>query len=411
MTIGQQYKPSEANLEQREWFQNARFGIMVHWGLYSLLAGGGDAIPSAWILREKNIPPEDYKKLLNFFNPSDFSAEEWVKLIKDSGAGYLNFAVKHGDGFLLYDSKTSDFKVTNTPFGRDVLRELKGACDKYDLGLMIHYYQMGLTDDDYLAARTDPESNEAEWQRFLDRQNEQVRELVTDYGKIDGLWFNGWWEIAERRDWDLQKTYKIVHDVQSQALITNNHHIGLQDGEDYELFYKKFPLDAKTNIPRETFFSISKTAWAYNLVVDDYLSADEIIAAIIRASAHNSNFTLNIGPMPDGRIAPETINTLREVGAWMNTYGEIIRGSKAKEWPTTDELAFVEKGASVYMFIMNDLADKLELPNGISTKEIKSISLYGSDDKIGYSKGLKKGILLKDQMKVKKGTVYEIKTR
>lgn len=409
--IGQHYAASEVNLQQREWFENARFGIMVHWGLYTPLAGGGDAIPSEWIIREKNIPRRDYKKLLDFFNPSDFSSEEWVRLIKESGAGYINFVVKHGDGFLLYDSKTTDFKVTNTPFGKDVLRELQGACERYDIGLIIHYYQMDLTDEDYLAARTDPQSNKVEWQRFLNKQNEQVRELVSEYGKIDGLWFNGWWGIGDKRDWNLQKTYNIVHDSQSQILISNNHHINLQDGEDYELFYKKFPTDTKTDRPRETFFSISNTAWAYNLIADDYLSTYEIISAIIIAAAHNSNFTLNIGPMPDGRIAPETVNVLKGVGEWMKTYGDIVRGSKAKDWPTTEDMVFLQKEQSVYMFIMQDIEGVLSLPEGIMPKEIKNISRFGDDDIIRYRKHSIKGILLNDQIDIKKGTVYTIRIK
>ncbi|MCM5664340.1 alpha-L-fucosidase [Galbibacter mesophilus] len=402
----QNYSPSKENLEKREWFNDARFGIMIHWGLYSMLAGGGENAPSEWILRNKNIPPKAYRKLMDFFNPSQFSASEWVDVVKNSGAGYLNFVVKHGDGFLLYNSNTSNFKVTNTPYGKDVLEEIKKACNAKGVKLILHYYQMDLADENYLAAKVDVKFKDEQWQNYLETQNKQVNELMSNYGPIDGLWFNGWWDIGNKRDWQLEKTYDIVHNNQSSTLITNNHHISLQDGEDYELYYKKFPIDKVSKRPRETFFSIS-SSWGYNLVADDYLTSEEIITSIIKAAAHNSNFTLNIGPMPNGRIAPEIVKTLKEVGAWMEKYGSIIKGSRAVDWPSNEFLSFVMNHGKVYMFVSKDFQQEITLPTGVPVQKIKSAMRFGEDIKLAIQKRGKSWVF-KDTEPIRKGTIYEI---
>lgn len=405
--IAQEYQPSPENLRKREWFNNSRFGIMVHWGLYTMLAGGGEQEPSEWILRTKQIGPDNYKRLAQFFNPSEFSADEWVRIIKGSGAGYMNFVVKHGDGFLLYDSETTDFNITKTPFGRDVLREIKDACNKNGLGLILHYYQMDLTSPDYLSAKMNIEKDDDHWQRFLETQNKQVHELVTRYGNLDGLWFNGWWDLGDKKDWNLGRTYHIVHDKQDQVLITNNHHEELKDGEDYELFYKKFPTSKKSKVPRETFFSISGS-WGYNLVANDFLSSDEIILSIIRAAANNSNFTLNIGPMPNGKIQPEVVNKLEKVGRWMEDYGETIKGSVACVLPADEQLAFTQKDNHIYLFILTDLKDEIILPD-MSIYEIESITDFKTNLTADYKTENGRIVISNGKGILQKGEVYDIK--
>jgi len=405
--IAQEYKPSVENLKQRKWFNDARFGIMFHWGLYSILGGGGEEIPSEWILKNKQIPPENYKRLIDFFNPPYFSADEWVDLVKNAGAKYMNFVVKHGDGFLLYDSKTSDFKITNTPFGRDVLREIKNACDQQDLGLILHYYQMDLTLPEYILAKNDTEGRSEEWKYFLNIQEKQLEELTKNYGDLDGIWFNGWWQIGGKREWNLAETYKMVHQNQSQLLITSNHHIQLHEGEDYELFYKHFPITIDSEIPRETFFSISKS-WGYNLISTDFMSSQEIIEAIVISAAHNSNYTLNIGPMPNGKIDLKVQEALKEVGVWMKRFGNTIYGTKAGPIPYDGKIASTRKGTSIYMHFLEEGVKNIKLAE--EPLKIISITDYDTGKPVKFIKKVTGNLKLVDE-KPSRGKVYEIKIR
>ncbi len=144
------YEPTKENLENRQWFQDAKFGMFVHWGVYSVLGGGGDAGIAEWIMQNKKIPIEQYEKVPSFFNPLHFDAAEWVRMVKGAGMKYITITSKHHDGFAMYDSKISDYNIVDkTPYGKDVIKMLADECRKQDVKLFFYYSQLDWHHPDY----------------------------------------------------------------------------------------------------------------------------------------------------------------------------------------------------------------------------------------------------------------------
>ena len=216
------YRPSAANLAAREWFQDARFGLFVHWGVYSVLGDG------EWVMNNRKIPVADYEKLPAQFNPVAFDPVEWVALAKAAGMKYITITSKHHDGFAMFDSRTSDYNiVSRTPYRKDVLKALADECRKQGLKLFFYYSQVDWHHPDYFprgrTGRDAERPERGEWARYLEYMNGQLRELLTNYGEIGGIWFDGWWDRPEA-PWQLDRTYELIHQLQPQALIGANHH-------------------------------------------------------------------------------------------------------------------------------------------------------------------------------------------
>ena len=216
------YRPSASNLAAREWFQDARFGMFIHWGVYSVLADG------EWVMNNRKIPVADYEKLPGFFNPISFDAAEWVSLAKSAGMKYITITSKHHDGFAMFDSKVSDYNiVARTPYKKDPMKALAEECRRQGLKLFFYYSQLDWHNPDYFPrGRTGQDSGRPEqgsWPRYLDYMNAQLRELLTNYGDVAGIWFDGWWDKPDA-DWQLPRTYSLIHELQPQALIGSNHH-------------------------------------------------------------------------------------------------------------------------------------------------------------------------------------------
>ena len=193
------YRPNASNLAARQWFQDARFGLFVHWGVYSVLGDG------EWVMNNRRIPSSDYEKLPALFNPEAFDAAEWVALAKSAGMKYITITSKHHDGFAMFDSKVSDYNiVSRTPYKKDVLKLLAEECRRQGLKLFFYYSQLDWHHRDYFplgrTGRDAGRPEQGEWPRYIDYMNGQLRELLTNYGEIGGIWFDGWWD---RPDADL----------------------------------------------------------------------------------------------------------------------------------------------------------------------------------------------------------------
>ncbi|NQU87276.1 MAG: alpha-L-fucosidase, partial [Mariniphaga sp.] len=240
------YKPTDENLKNREWFSDAKFGLFIHWGVYSVMAGGGDMGIAEWIMNQKQIPINQYEKLPSFFNPIDFDPAEWVSMVKKAGMKYITITSKHHDGFAMYDSKISDYNVVDkTPYGKDILKMLKDECDKQGVKLFFYhsqldwhhpdYYPRGRTGQDFTGR---PESGD--WDKYIDYMNTQLTELLTNYGEIGGIWFDGMWDQWDA-DWQLDETYSLIHKLQPGTLIGSNHHKAPFSGEDFQMFERDLP--------------------------------------------------------------------------------------------------------------------------------------------------------------------------
>ena len=328
------YTPSAANLAAREWFRDAKFGLFVHWGVYSTLADG------EWVMQIRKIPVATYERLPQLFNPTEFNAEEWVSLVRAAGMRYLTITAKHHDGFAMYDSRVSDYDVVDrTPYQRDVLKELAEECRRQGIKLFFYYSQLDWHHPDYYprgqTGRDAGRPERGDWGSYLDYMDAQLEELLTGYGQIAGIWFDGYWDKHDA-DWRLRQTYDLIHDLQPQVLIGANHHGATLPGEDFQMFEKDLPghntagFSAHAEIsqlPLETCETINGS-WGFNLLDNRLKSTPELIRLLVRAAGYNANLLLNVGPMANGRIPEEQAERLREIGDWLGVYGESVYGTR-----------------------------------------------------------------------------------
>ncbi|MGI6243008.1 MAG: alpha-L-fucosidase [Prevotella sp.] len=365
----QQYVPTEENLQARKTFQDEKFGIFLHWGVYSMLADG------EWVMHTRKINRDEYAQLPAGFYPSRFNAQEWVDAFKAAGAKYITFTTRHHDGFSMFGTKASPYNIVDaTPFHRDILKELADACQQAGIKLHLYYSHMDWYRTDYPLGNSSKELPHDEattnWPKYYKFMNSQLTELLTQYGKIGAIWFDGVWDHAENFDWQLPEQYALIHRLQPACLIINNHHQDPYPGEDAQAFEQDLPgqnkagFSGKANIsklPLESCQTMNNT-WGYNITDKAYKSSDEIIRRLVTSAGMNSNLLLNIGPRPDGRLPKEALERLRDIGQFMSQYGETIYGTRGgiiapQEWGVS-----TQKGNTLYVHILK-LNDKtLQLP-------------------------------------------------
>ncbi len=388
------YKPSPENLENREWFQEAKFGLFIHWGLYCILGGVAGEGLSEWIMHHQNIPIVQYEKLPAFFNPIDFNPAEWVSMVKKAGMKYITITSKHHEGFAMFDSKISDYNIVDaTPYGKDVIRMLKDECDKQGIKLFFYHSQLDWHHPDYyprgwtgkdIPGRPDSGDMDA----YIDYMNAQLRELLTQYGEIGGIWFDGMWDKPDEK-WRLEETYAMIHELQPGALIGSNHHKMPFPGEDFQMFERDLPGQNEMGwneagvsaLPLEMCETMNGT-WGFSILDQNYKSVRQLIHTMVKAAGHGSNFLLNTGPMPNGKIQPENVDTLMAIGKWMEMYGESIYGTRAGPVKPSEWGATTHKGNLVYMHVLDPELEKLSLPDFPS--KVKSAKLFEDCSKVTY---------------------------
>lgn len=352
------YVPTEGNLKAREWFQDAKFGLFIHWGIYSVLGHG------EWVMHNENIPVSDYEKLAPEFNPILFDPAEWVSLAKAAGMKYITITSKHHDGCALFDSAASDWNfVARTPFKKDILKLLADECRKQDIKLFFYYSQLDWHHQDYFPQGTTGHSSgrpaHGIWSHYLDFMNAQLTELLSNYGDVAGIWFDGWWDKPDA-NWDLKTTYDLIHKLQSHALVGSNHHKKPFDGEDFQMIEKDLPGENTSGfsrdfemgtLPLETCETINQS-WGYDTRDHNYKSVHELIHYLVRAAGHGANFLLNVGPMSDGRIDPESVQRLLAVGKWLQKNGETIYGTR--KGPVGPQFwgVMTRKGNSIFVHVL-----------------------------------------------------------
>lgn len=396
-----QYAPTKENLESRRWFQDARFGLFIHWGVYSVLGKG------EWVMNNDKIPSSEYDKLPAQFNPTEFDPAEWVAMVKNAGMKYITITSRHHDGFAMFDSKISDWNIVQrTPYKKDVMKMLADECHKQGIKLFFYYSQLDWRHTDYFprgrTGRTAGRPESGEWYRYIDYMDGQLKELLTNYGSIGGIWFDGMWDKPEA-DWRLQQTYKLIHDLQPAALVGSNHHKAPIPGEDFQMFEKDLP-GANTAgfntteigaLPLETCETING-AWGYNASDKRFKSTKDLIHYLVRAAGYNANFLLNVGPMPNGKIQPEFVQRLNEIGQWMKKNGESIYGTRGgpvtpRPWGVT-----TQKGNTIYIHILNWQDTVLAIPK--LNRKIKSARLLKDGSTMEFLEHDKYGLLIRVPM-------------
>jgi len=323
---------SEKGLQQ---YRDSRFGLFVHWGLYSLLGKG------EWAMHHERIPVAEYEKLRSRFNPEKFNAEEWAGIAADAGQKYIVITSRHHDGFSMFDTQLSDYKITRTPFGRDPLAELARACSRRG-DIKLGFY-VSLLDWHHPAYRFRKESGMA-WEDYTGFLHGQVRELCTGYGDLACLWFDGHWPNHPFSEGDAyflpggpfgyESMYGMIHQLQPDAVVLNNHHDKPQPGEDIQGFEQDLPGEntagfnttVTSELPSEVCMTINGS-WGYHPADDDHKSVQTLVHKLAKSAAAGANYLLNVGPTPQGEILPVHADRLRGIGHWLTANRESIYGT------------------------------------------------------------------------------------
>jgi len=321
-------------------WREMRFGMFIHWGPVSLKGteiGWSRRGPRRGRRGTGNIPMEVYDNLYKQFNPVKFDADQWVRIAKDAGMKYLVFTSKHHDGFVNFDSKLTEYKITSkeSPFRRDIVGELAKACHKGGLALGYYYSPVDWHHPDY---RTQNH------QRYIKYMHGQLRELCANYGKVDIIWFDGLGGRA--KDWDSENLFKIIRKLQPDVIINNRAGLAADFSTPEQRVGR---LDTKR--PWETCMTICRQ-WAWK-PKDRMKSLKQCLQTLVRVAGGDGNFLFNVGPMPDGQIEPRQVERLKQMGQWLKKYGQSIYATRGGPYKPGKWGAATYKGNRVYLHVLN----------------------------------------------------------
>lgn len=350
--------PPPERIAARARFQDAKFGLFIHWGVYSQLAQG------EWVMQNRGITVPSYEWLASTFNPVNFDAHEWVSLARRAGVRYITITSRHHDGFSMFATRTTRYNIVDwTPFHRDPLKELADECRRQGLALFFYYSQLDWHHPDYWprggTGRATGRPESGDWNRYLDFMDAQLTELLTHYGPIGGIWFDGMWDKPDA-DWRLPRTYALIHRLQPAALIVPNHHKAPLPGEDVQTFEQDLP-GANTAgfntreigaLPLETSLTMNES-WGFNITDTKFKSVRELIGYLVRAAGRDANLLLNIGPRPDGTIQPQAVARLDSLGQWLARHGAAIYGTRGGPIPPRPWGVTTRRGDTVFVHVLD----------------------------------------------------------
>lgn len=394
------YAPSSENLHSRKAFRDARLGIFIHWGVYSMLADG------ECVMAEKGIPYSAYSLLPGGFYPAGFDAAQWVSAIKNSGAKYITFTARHVDGFAMFKSEVSAYNIMDaTPFGRDVVKELADECHKQGIVLNFYYSLADWGREDYpvgvMGRECGKDPSKADFDHYIDFICAQLTELLSNYGPIGCIWLDCDWDhiakpapgekVVVDFDWHYDRIYSLIHELQPSCLIGNNHHRESIPGEDIQIFERDVPGEntagfsrttAISELPLETCQTMNRS-WGYNIKDNDFKSSTELIRLLVRTAGRDANLLLNLGPQPDGRIPAASLERLEEVGKWLSQYGGSIYGTRATVLKPQDWGVLTAKGDRWFVHVMDKPSSgTIRLP---LQAKVRKAQVFGTNERIRYS--------------------------
>lgn len=366
------------------WWRDARFGMFIHWGIYSVPAGvyKGKEIKGIgeWIMDHANIPVEEYEKFAKEFNPVKFNADEWVQIASDAGMKYIIITSKHHDGFSMWDSKVSPYNVVKaTPFKRDVLKELSVACEKKGMPLGFYYSIMDWHN---------PDAKGDNFAKYRDNYMiPQIKELLSGrYGNVSVLWFDGEW-IKEWTEEQGQALYNMLRDIKPDLIINNRvgkgrkGMEGMNKGEGYAGDFgtpeQKIPSKGLPGVDWESCMTMNDT-WGYKTYDHDWKSDKVLIRNLIDIASKGGNFLLNVGPTSEGLIPAASVERLAAMGNWIKINGEAIYSTSASPFDKPDWGRYTTKPGKIYAHIFDWPEDKILK---VHAKDYKVSRVYLLSDK------------------------------
>lgn len=372
------YVPSPEIVQAQKEFSDARFGVFLHWGIYSMFAQG------EWYLHNANIDHNEYAKAAKGFYPADFNAAEWVAAIKRSGAKYICFTTRHHDSFSMWHTAQSPFNIVDgTPFGRDVVKELAEECEKQGIKLHLYYSHLDWSREDYPQGRTGRgtgrDASKADWPAYYDFMNRQLTELLTNYGKIGAIWFDGVWDHEEDSvpfNWELEKQYRMIHELQPSCLIGNNHHQVPFPGEDIQIFERDLPGENTaglsgqdiSRLPLETCQTMNGM-WGYKIIDQNYKDPKTLIHYLVKTAGLGANLLLNVGPQPNGELPAAAVERLALMGDWLDKYGETVYATSATGIPATEWGTTTMKDDRMFLHVLTPGTTEILLPGDVKIKK------------------------------------------
>jgi alpha-L-fucosidase len=328
---GAQENPAIKDRDSRmKWWHEARFGMFIHFGLYSVLGR------HEWAMELEGIPVTEYQLLAKRFNPKPHAARAWAKLAKTAGMKYMVMTTKHHEGFCLFDTKTTNYSAPQQAAGRDLVAEFVEAARAEGLGVGFYYSLMDWHHPDGVLCKT----NAAARRRFVDYVHEHVGELCTNYGKVDILWYDVNWPLTTE-EWEAQKLNNIVRGLQPDILINNRSGIP----EDFQTPEQHVQA---SDSPWEACMTMNDS-WGYQRSDDDWKSAKSLIRNLLNCARDQGNYLLNIGPKPDGSIPEQSIRILTAVGKWMDKHGDLIHRAELCKVKQSAFAQFTRQGNTLYI--------------------------------------------------------------
>jgi len=365
-----------------EWFRRARFGLFIHWGLYSIPARG------EWVRSIEKMPQEDYAQFFREFKAEEYKPKEWAALAKKAGMKYAVFTAKHHDGFCLWDSKLTDYKSTNTPVGRDLVSEYLEAFRAEGIRAGLYYSIVDWHHHDYphfgdwhhpMRENTAYGNEKRDFNRYLDFMHGQVRELLTNYGHLDIMWFDFSYGDMAGEKWKAQELIDMVRNLQPHLIIDNRLEGSsaksgtiLTDNPsdfagDFACPEQMIPPAGVVNesgdsVPWEACLTLNNN-WGYCAADDHWKTADMVIKMLVECVSKNGNLLLNVGPDAKGRIPRDSIKILEDVGRWMEKNSRSIYDCGIADFPKPEWGRYTQNGNKLYAHIYEPQAGAISLVN------------------------------------------------
>lgn len=380
---GEHYVPTAENLKARQEFSGFRLGIFIHWGIYSTFAQG------EWYLNDGKLNKDEYAKAATCFYPIRFDARAWARAIRQSGARYITITSRHHDGFSMFDSKVTDYNIVKaTPFHRDVLKELSEACAENGLKLHFYYSLLDWIREDYPVGRTGHftgrKGDKQDYNHYFEFMKAQLRELLTNYGPIGAIWFDGYWDHDDDKpafDWRMPELYRLIHSLQPACLVGNNHHIAPLEGEDFQMFERDLPGENKaglsggatvSTLPLEMCQTMNGM-WGYKVADLNYKTTDQLIQLLVQAASKGSNLLINIGPRPNGELPEQALDRLDGLGRWTSVYGPAIYETSAGCMAEQPWGVSTQKGNNLFIHVLKAGTRAISFPLG---RRVKSAATF-----------------------------------